>query len=409
MTVEGISTSSAATGLDLGGVTLLDVSNRAYPISHSSAGFVVVNGAGCVDADADYQPDAADNCPGVSNPSRSNSDDDALGDACDNCPTATNGGQENNDGDPRGDACDPDDDNDQVLDGEDNCIFAPNPGQQNTDGDTMGNECDPDDDNDSVLDADDNCSLAPNVGQENDDGDPYGNACDNCPTTSSLSQANSDADGLGDVCDNCPTTTNQDQANQDADGQGNACDADDDNDAFNDAHEQTCGSGSLDSGSRPERVDHIFTGVDDDADTEIDEALPTGASGFDCDQDGFTGLTENHVYQPNYHGDQDPCGANNIPPTVPASPIGWPADLRGGPFTADKVNVSDMGSFVAPVRYINTDVGTHPGDVRWDISAGSGPSSSDINIQDLGVLVVVRPPFFGGVRALNGPICPWAD
>ena len=137
--------------------------------------------------------------------------------------------------------------------------------------------------------------------------------------------------------------------------------------------------------------------------------LPAGAATIDCDRDGSAGTIESHVYSPSVRGDQDPCGTNNSPPTSPPSPIGWPLDLAGGgiPNSTNFVNVLDITSFVAPVRYFNTDVGTHTGDVRWDLTPGGGIFSLDINIQDLTNLIVAKPPILNGSRALSGPACPF--
>jgi hypothetical protein len=82
-------------------------------------------------------------------------------------------------------------------------------------------------------------------------------------------------------------------------------------------------------------------------------------------------------------------------------------DLAGGSFSGNKINVSDLASYITPVRHMNTDVGTHPGDVRWDVVPGSA-IGADINVADIAAIVVLRPPMLGGARAFNGPVCPWA-
>ena len=43
------------------------------------------------DADGDGAPDAADNCPSISNPDQADADHDGVGDACDGCPKANPG------------------------------------------------------------------------------------------------------------------------------------------------------------------------------------------------------------------------------------------------------------------------------------------------------------------------------
>ena len=169
--------------------------------------------------------------------------------------------------------------------------------------------------------------------------------------------------------------------------------------------EQGCGSLSGSAASRPERIDGAFAGTDEDGDTQIDEVLPAGATAYDCDRDGFSGAAENHVYGPSTRGDQDPCGTNSSPPTSPPSPIGWPADLKGGPLTGNRVTIEDLASFIAPVRFLGTNIGTHTGDVRWDLSPGKGILGQDINVQDFASLLASAPML--GTRALNGPACPW--
>ncbi|HEV8574466.1 MAG TPA: choice-of-anchor Q domain-containing protein, partial [Dehalococcoidia bacterium] len=108
-----------------------------------------------------------------------------------------------------------------------------------------------------------------------------------------------DLDGVGSCVDNCPTASNATQTDTDGDTMGDACDSDDDDDLVSDIAEGPCGGDPLDVTpplSRPERVDGTFAGVDDDGDTEVDEALPGGTANFDCDGDGYTGAAEDHVY-----------------------------------------------------------------------------------------------------------------
>ncbi len=62
--------------------------------------------AAAQDTDGDGVPDAADNCPAVSNPTQEDADGDGVGDACDNCRFVPNSKQDNADGDPAGDDCD---------------------------------------------------------------------------------------------------------------------------------------------------------------------------------------------------------------------------------------------------------------------------------------------------------------
>jgi hypothetical protein len=185
------------------------------------------------------------------------------------------------------------------------------------------------------------------------------------------------------------------------------CTSDADADGVNDVDEVFCGAAPLNAASRPERIDVSFAGLDDDGDGQTDEALPALAAGYDCDGDGFSGSAEARVFGETALGDQDPCGANATPPTSPPSPAGWPADLHSASGSANKVNLTDITSFVAPTRYLGTDVGTNPGDARWDLRPGDTVFSADINAADLAALVTLTAPMLDGERAFGGPPCPW--
>ncbi|MGH9204245.1 MAG: hypothetical protein ACRD2A_23705, partial [Vicinamibacterales bacterium] len=169
--------------------------------------------------------------------------------------------------------------------------------------------------------------------------------------------------------------------NTDGDALCNSADSDDDNDGVADTREVACGSDPLDVTpplSRPERVDGVFSGVDD-GDTLTDEALPGGAINTDCDGDGYRGSAENHVFQylpgTPTNGDQKVCQEydstfpNSAPHVRPSKR--WPSDVASGAFSGNKINVQDLSSFISPIRYLNTNVGTNPNDVRFDIVPGS--------------------------------------
>ena len=183
---------------------------------------------------------------------------------------------------------------------------------------------------------------------------------------------------------------------------------DTDGDGIPDDVESGCGSNPNNGLSIPERIDGVFAGVNDDLDGLTDEALPAGAAPFDCDRDGYSGTSENHVYSPSIQGDQDPCGTNTIPPTVPPTAIGWPADLAGGgiPNSTNAITLIDVLSFVAPLRYLNTNTGTNPSDRRWDLTPGPQVFPTDINIADILSVALVTPPMLGGPRAF-GLSCPF--
>lgn len=374
--LEGVAAGVEVAVLTLTNSGIIDVANTLYPADSTSPGYVVLNElGGCTsDLDSDGVPGIADNCPTTPNAGQQNTDGDLFGDACDNCPDTPNDAQTDGDSDGVGTACD-------------NCPSTPNAAQTDGDSDSVGNACD-------------NCPSTSNAAQEDGDGDAVGDACDNCPSTSNAAQTNSDSDTFGDACDNCPSLTNQAQTDNDSDGLGDVCDSDDDDDGVLDSDETACGSDSLNAASRPERTDDLFAGVDDDGDTQIDEPI-TGASGADCDGDGFTAADEDYIFSPTTQSDQDACGS---------SPRGWPADLATGGTPIDstnKINVLDITSFLVPVRYFGTDVGTNPGDQRWDLVPGKGIFLTDVNIQDLTRLITLVPPMLDGARAFGGPDCPW--
>ncbi len=240
-----------------------------------------------------------------------------------------------------------------------------------------------DTDNDAIPDEIDNCPAVSNAGQRDLDGDDVGNACD------------PDVDG---------------------DGTANESDPDDDNDGVYDADEAACGSKALDPASRPERLDGTFGGLDDDGDTAVDEALPPGSEGFDCDGDGWTGSQEKLIFNAaNTANDQDPCGND-----------GWPADLDPnntlniGDFTSylfpAGANDGHLDNAISPGFSFNYFAHTVPdagrvGEERWNIAPGF---DGVVDIGDLSVLnpavtaPTARPPMFGGAPAFFAGPCPWA-
>ncbi|HSP55182.1 MAG TPA: thrombospondin type 3 repeat-containing protein [Dehalococcoidia bacterium] len=292
-----------------------------------------------------------------------------------------------------------DSDGDGYIDTVDNCWSVSNPEQANGDSDPAGDSCD-------------NCPTVTNANQWDNDTDALGNECDNCPGTVNPAQENNihpatytgdrcedpDYDAVSDFADNCPDTYNRVQTNTDGDPLGDACDFDDDNDGVSDVAEPPCGGDPLDVTPpllRPERLD--LPG-DDDGDTLIDEPLPAGSEAFDCDGDGYTGAAEAHVFSDTNVRDQDPCGTAD-----------WPADLVSGgvPDSTNRLTITDLTSFLAPVRHINTSETDAGYDVRWDLVPGAGLFSKVINISDLTSVIVVGPPMLGGARAFNGLSCPW--
>lgn len=189
----------------------------------------------------------------------------------------------------------------------------------------------------------------------------------------------------------------------DNDGIVDASDKDDDNDQLNDSAEVGCGSNPTDASSRPERLDGAFAGVDDDGDAAVDEALPPDSAGYDCDGDGYIGAAEFAIYVPATAGDQDPCGYN-----------GWPSNVSDGDTSANKLDIQDIISFIAPVRRLDTSPPNLKYSPRWDLTPGpTAPFPSHINIIDITTLLngiagsPAYPSMFGNTRAF-GKACPFA-
>jgi hypothetical protein len=185
----------------------------------------------------------------------------------------------------------------------------------------------------------------------------------------------------------------------DADGTGDLCDADADGDLLLDAAETACGVATLGAAFVPERTDGPFAGADEDGDTAVDEALPSGAGAEDCDGDGFIGSAENVIFQ-STNRNQDACGTN-----------GWPAELAEGNFSANMVTIQDIASYIAPDYRLNTSPGGLGFHTRWDLVPGPAIGEGGwINLQDMATLLAgatATPPMFAGAQVFNGPACPW--
>ena len=305
-----------------------------------------------------------------------------------------------NDGDTIPDNIDPDDDNDGMPDTyeqangcldqltDDAGVDTDNDGLTNFEEFVLGTDpCDPDTDGDGFDDGDDAFPLDIN---ENFD---------------------TDSDGTGDNSD----------PDVDEDGTPNGSDPDIDGNGVANADETACGADAGSARTRPERVDDGFAGFSEDGDAEVDEPLPGGVGAFDCDGDGYSGDAEDHVYSyiGQLDGDQKTCQEYDTnftavdPNQTAANPsLRWPSDFNNAGLPLDsfnKITILDLTSFLAPVKYMNTDLGTNPGDVRWDLTPGAGVFLTDLNIQNLTAMLAGSsgaPPMLGGAKAFGGPECP---
>jgi uncharacterized protein YkwD len=134
--------------------------------------------------------------------------------------------------------------------------------------------------------------------------------------------------------------------------------------------------------------------------TPLPTATPAPTpSMMDSDGDGFANSVEAALAT----SWMNRCG--NFDTTKPGAPSqNWPADLVSGT-SANRVDFSDLTSFLAPVRRIYTSESDTGFDSRWDLVPGAGNFGRTINILDLTSLVTLSPPMFGGVRAFGGPNC----
>jgi len=173
-----------------------------------------------------------------------------------------------------------------------------------------------------------------------------------------------------------------DSYDSDGDGQADAADADDDDDGYADAVEfghPLCDNGVNDDATDDAVVNDGCANGPPQAGTFSEAEFRAGTNaGGRCEAGGGSG--------PSGH---------------------WPADLMGGSFSGDKVNVSDLASFVAPTRHI----GTRPGDAdfsaRHDVVPGTTFGEDWINIVDLANVSMLAPgmPPYGGTRAFGGGAC----
>jgi uncharacterized protein YkwD len=142
--------------------------------------------------------------------------------------------------------------------------------------------------------------------------------------------------------------------------------------------------------------------------TPVPTATPTPAPtasptptppGADSDGDGFSNATEAMI------GTNSALDCGNPDTSKSGWPSrNWPADLASGT-SANRIDLQDITSFLAPVKRIGTSPGMPGFDIRWDVVPGKGIFADQINIADLSLLISLAPPMFQGERAFGGPAC----
>ena len=240
----------------------------------------------------------------------------------------------------------------------------------------------------------DNCPNLTNPTQEDllDDGypgngvgDDFGDACD----------ADADGDGM------CNTTGVQGPG-------GTTCtgtDADDDGDGYGEDAESgtpVC-AGSVND-------DNFDDALTNDGCPAVGPAESTCTGAVDEDGDTFVndGCPQSMTYSEGAFNigtsGSARCGAGSA---VNPSPS-WPSDFVSGgiPNSTDKITITDLTSFIAPFRRLDTSPGAANFSARWDLVPGRGLFSQWIGINDLTALIAGPtglPTMFGGNRAFNLP------
>jgi hypothetical protein len=318
------------------------------------------------DSDNDGFPDLSDNCPYDYNPNQADADGDDVGNACDNCPSTSNPGQADADGDLVGDVCDP------CLEIGGACVqilpLQPSPSdlvQVRLSGEFP----------DSCWDASASYSMA---GTDINVTLVMTYAGGGCLTVITPWGITLDIGALpaGQYNVNLAAGTRTftvHGGDWDGDGLPNETDTDDDSDGFSDEVE----------GGRP----LCGNGVSDDSDGVVDDGCPGGPAEFAGTNEGLYHIGTSSL---------NPCG-----------PDGWPAELANGGLrdSTNRITISDLVSFLAPLRRFDTSPWSAGFSSRWDLEPGPGVLGTWINITDLTILITLAPPMFAGTRAFDGPAC----
>jgi hypothetical protein len=245
------------------------------------------------------------------------------------------------------------------------------------------------------------------------------------------------------VYDNCPSVTNPTQEDvletgwggaPGADEYGDACDVDADGDGVCNAGTPgpggySCSGTDSDDdgdgyGDEAEAGAPVCAGsVNDDTadDGAINDGCPAvGPAESDCadtvaplDDDGDGAVNDGCPQSGTYAegafkigtGKLARCAAGGVTNPSPS----WPADFVSGgiPVSTDKITITDVTSFLAPFRRLDTSPGNANFNARWDLVPGRGLFGNWIVINDLTALftgVSGSPPMFGGNKAFGNAL-----
>jgi hypothetical protein len=136
--------------------------------------------------------------------------------------------------------------------------------------------------------------------------------------------------------------------------------------------------------------------------TGTGQALVSLLAASDPDGDGYSNGAEAEIGTLPLDG----CSPGAGPDPSPA----WPSDFVSGgtPDSTDAVTITDLTSFLAPDRRLDTSPGPGAFSARWDLDPGAGLFTHWINISDLTALMAGPtgyPPMLSAARAFNGPEC----